>query len=189
MTHLGRVRASLASSRILRTTFDYTYARLYRSFYSSAMIRHRVAPYLDAYPDVEFSRTGTGFSQFSEVNRLARLGVVHGKDVLLVGAGEGPEVEALWGRHRPRSLVGIDIGDYEAEWVKCNQSNSMNDLPLRFVKMDGSMLGLRPRSFDLVYSQGVMPHVKDVKRFLDEAERVLRPGGIFYAFCCPLWRT
>jgi SAM-dependent methyltransferase len=173
----------------LRFAFDNTYGRLYKSFHSWAPVRHRVAPYLDQYPGVRFSRTGTGFSQHSEVDDLARLHAVNGKDVLLVGVEVGTEVESLWARHGARSFTGIDIGDYESQWAESIRSGEAGRLSLRFAKMDASSLGFRSESFDLVYSQGVLPHVTDLATFLDDAARVLRPGGVFYAFCCPLWWT
>ncbi|MBK9180747.1 MAG: methyltransferase domain-containing protein [Acidimicrobiales bacterium] len=108
-----------------------------------------------------------------------------GKRVLLIGVEYGREVDGMWGPHQPGSVIGIDIGDYEHRWVE----PSDRVIPIQFSKMDAAALGFRRESFDLIYSQGVLPHIVDVRAFLDDAHRVLRRGGVFYAFCCPLWHT
>jgi SAM-dependent methyltransferase len=184
-----RLRAAMASNRFLRRGFDDTYGRMYRALYSSRRVRRRVAPYLDRSRDISFSPTGTGFSQDAEVAMLAKLGAVRGQEVLLIGVEYAGEVAQLWGPHRPKQIIGIDIGDYEAGWVEHNRTKASSKLPLSFIKMDAAHIGLKDGTVDLVYSQGVVPHIVDVPSFLADAERVLRPGGIFYAFCCPLWHT
>jgi SAM-dependent methyltransferase len=120
---------------------------------------------------------------------LARLGAVRGKEVLLIGVEYGGEVERLWGPHIPKRIIGIDIGDYEAGWTDFYRTQPPGTVPLKFLKMDAAQLGFKDSSLDLIYSQGVLPHVVDVPAFLSDAARVLHPGGIFYAFCCPLWST
>jgi SAM-dependent methyltransferase len=184
---LQRLRWRLALNPVLRGAFDRTYGRAYRTYYSSWPIRHRVAPYLDRYRHVSFSRTGTGFSHEAEIAMLAKLGAVRNKDVLLIGVEYGTEVDRLWGPHSPKQIVGIDIGDYD--WSDFYRRHPSPKTPLRFLKMDASQLDFAPSTFDLIYSQGVLPHIVDVPSFLDGAARTLRSGGIFYAFCCPLWRT
>ncbi|MDQ6949655.1 MAG: class I SAM-dependent methyltransferase [Actinomycetota bacterium] len=179
----ARVRLWLAHNRLLRRTFDATYGRVYLRWFSSPRVRRRVAPYLAGYDGILFSPTGTGFSHTSELQMLADLGELG--DVLLIGAEYGGEIDELWGPHHPRSVVGVDIGDYEQGWA----SRPAGNVPACFAKMDASHLGFAPRSFDLIYSQGVLPHIVDVPSFLSDAYDALRPGGIFYAFCCPLWRT
>jgi arabinofuranan 3-O-arabinosyltransferase len=45
---------------------------------------------------------------------------------------------------------------------------------------DGLALPLPDDTFDLVFSSNVLEHVPDPRRFLDEAVRVTRPGGLVY---------
>jgi arabinofuranan 3-O-arabinosyltransferase len=45
---------------------------------------------------------------------------------------------------------------------------------------DGLALPLPDDTFDLVFSSNVLEHVPDPRRFLDEAIRVTRPGGLVY---------
>jgi SAM-dependent methyltransferase len=125
----------------------------------------------------------------AEIAMLAKLGAVRNKDVLLIGVEYGTEVDRLWGPHSPKEIVGIDIGDYESGWRDFHRRNPSPRVPIRFIKMDASQLDFPNSSFDLIYSQGVLPHILDVPSFLDGAARTLRSGGVFYAFSCPLWRT
>jgi len=117
------------------------------------------------------------------------LGAIRNKDVLLVGVEYGEDVNELWMPHLPRRIIGIDIGDYEAGWRRFLDDPSNSSVPIAFLKMDAAMIGLSAQSVDLVYSQGVLPHITDVVGHLDNASRILREGGTYYAFCCPLWRT
>ena len=182
---IASARSFLARNRMLRRIFDATYAGAYLRFFSQRTIKHHMARYLDPYPNVLFSRTGTGFSHNAELRVLDRFGAVRQKDILLIGIEYGSEIDIPWTRYEPHSIVGIDIGEYE----QAGRNRPAGRVPVKFLKMDASNLGFAPESFDLVYSEGVMPHVIDVPGFVEHASQVLRPDGIFYAFCCPLWRT
>jgi SAM-dependent methyltransferase len=52
--------------------------------------------------------------------------------------------------------------------------------PGRTVAGDGNQLPLRDGLVDVAFSSNVLEHVPDPPRFLDEAIRVTRPGGIIY---------
>src|SRR5262249_45578431 len=53
---------------------------------------------------------------------------------------------------------------------------------LAYAVMDVARLGLGDRTFDAVVSQDTIEHVADDGRFVDEAARVLRPGGTLIVF-------
>jgi len=44
---------------------------------------------------------------------------------------------------------------------------------------DAKLLPFNDSEFDAVYSYGVIHHIPDIEKVLDEIRRVLRPGGIF----------
>ncbi|GIW06778.1 MAG: hypothetical protein KatS3mg060_1583 [Dehalococcoidia bacterium] len=48
-----------------------------------------------------------------------------------------------------------------------------------FVQLDGEWLAFADASFDGVISVEVIEHVQNPERYLDEARRVLKPGGVF----------
>lgn len=56
-----------------------------------------------------------------------------------------------------------------------------------FLGMDAARLGFAPGSFDFVYSFNSFEHFPDPEVVLQEAWRVLRPGGYLYLEFGPLW--
>lgn len=54
---------------------------------------------------------------------------------------------------------------------------SLEDLPGRFVRGSVSVLPFADGSFDLVYSHGVIHHIADTERAVEEFHRVLSPTG------------
>ena len=55
------------------------------------------------------------------------------------------------------------------------------------INMDGMQLQFPAGSFDLVVSCNVLEHVPDPARFLSEAARVLKPGGLCFMETAPVW--
>ncbi|HLQ67377.1 MAG TPA: class I SAM-dependent methyltransferase [Candidatus Limnocylindrales bacterium] len=103
-----------------------------------------------------------------------------GKDVLDLGAGFGIEalLVAIYGARRvlateiDRDMVAV--GDYLARAV---------DPPVDHFESrygDGIGMELPSASFDGVMANCVISHVRDLDGFLREANRLLRPGGIFF---------
>lgn len=55
------------------------------------------------------------------------------------------------------------------------------DMPWCDIVGDGMALPFRDEAFSLVLSQAVIEHVERPERYVDEAWRVLKPGGLLYA--------
>ena len=99
---------------------------------------------------------------------------VAGKRVLEIGLGEGADSERLirQGAH----WSGVDLTDESVARVRTR-------LMLRQLSHDelrqGSVLDLpfADKSFDIVFSHGVLHHVPEIHRAQSEIHRVLRPGG------------
>lgn len=105
-----------------------------------------------------------------------------GKDVLDLGAGFGLEalLVAIYGARRvlateiDRDMVAV--GAYLARAID-------PPLPLEQFESrygDGIGMELPSASFDGVMANCVISHVRDLEGFLREANRLLRPGGIFF---------
>jgi SAM-dependent methyltransferase len=185
----GRTRAHLAGEPNLRAAFDRCWSGPTTWLFSTALARRRYFPWAETFErDVLINPWGSGLGETSAVPALARRGIIESSDVLVIGVQHGDEIETLWVPWRPKSIVGIDIGDYAKDWVN-TRKRWPNGTRAEFAKMDGSKLAFAPSTFDVVYCQGVLPHVMDLPAFVDEVHRVLRPGGIFVAISCPPWRT
>jgi SAM-dependent methyltransferase len=103
-----------------------------------------------------------------------------GKDVLDLGAGFGIEalLVAIYGAKRvlateiDRDMVAV--GNYLAQRL---------DPPVTHFEArygDGIAMELPSASFDGVMANCVISHVRSLEGFLAEANRLLRPGGIFF---------
>jgi SAM-dependent methyltransferase len=94
-----------------------------------------------------------------------------GKTVLDVGCGMGrfADVAASHGAN----VVGVDLS------VAADAANrNLGALPnTAFLQADVFNLPLRPESFDVIYSIGVLHHTPDTHRAFAALPRLLRPGG------------
>ncbi len=99
-----------------------------------------------------------------------------GKDVLDVSSGLGGG--ALWisRRHRPASLVAMDLSTEAVNL--CNEWYS-DQRNLRFVVGNSESLPFPDSSFDVIYNVESAHCYTNFGAFLQEVQRVLRPDGVF----------
>jgi SAM-dependent methyltransferase len=95
-----------------------------------------------------------------------------GRRVLDLGCGEGYGTDLL--ASAAREAVGVDLAP-EAIYHARRTYRRPN---LRFLYRDIYDLGLEDESFDLVCSLQVVEHLHHPDRFMEEARRVLQPGGL-----------
>jgi SAM-dependent methyltransferase len=93
--------------------------------------------------------------------------------VLEIGIGCGSHAELL--SSRARAYVGVDLTDYATKMTR--QRFRVLNRPAPICRMDAERLALPDDSFDFVWSWGVIHHSSNTRRILEEAHRVLRPGG------------
>lgn len=95
-----------------------------------------------------------------------------GKDILEVGCGSGYSASQIC-LEKPKSYTGIDIMPEQLEKAKAQ------NLPnAEFVQGDVADLSrFEEGSFDMIVDFMILHHVEGWRNFLDEAFRVLRPGG------------
>jgi 2-polyprenyl-3-methyl-5-hydroxy-6-metoxy-1,4-benzoquinol methylase len=97
---------------------------------------------------------------------------VAGKTVLDVGCASGALLCLLRGR-KAKEVVGIDTAEYPVSFgVK------QYGLDLRLVALERA--GLPDAYFDLITLIDVIEHVENLKAFLTELRRVLKPGGSIF---------
>jgi ubiquinone/menaquinone biosynthesis C-methylase UbiE len=100
------------------------------------------------------------------VERFAR-----GLDVLEVGCGTGLLLSRI--RAFARSARGVDLSPGMLERARSRG--------LDVAVASATELPFPPETFDVACSFKVLPHVRDIRRALNEMVRVVRPGGVVIA--------
>ncbi len=95
------------------------------------------------------------------------------QDVLEIGVGNGSHAALL--ASRAKSFTGIDLTGYAV--TSTSRRLELAGLSGTVLQMDAENLKFPDRSFDFVWSWGVIHHSADTGRILAEIARVLRPGG------------
>jgi ubiquinone/menaquinone biosynthesis C-methylase UbiE len=95
------------------------------------------------------------------------------RDVIEVGCGLGTDA-INFARHGAR-YTGVDLT--EASIALVEKRFALEGLTANLRVADAEALPFADDSFDLFYSHGVLHHTPDTERAIDEAHRVLRPGG------------
>jgi SAM-dependent methyltransferase len=121
---------------------------------------------------------------------IAALGdLVEGADVVHPMSGHGLDDIAL-ARMGARSVHGLDYS--EAALASAQRRADELGMPCRYTRAVLPDSGLEPACADLVYTgKGALIWVPDMRAFLAEAHRLLRPGGALYVYeahpLVPLW--
>lgn len=107
-----------------------------------------------------------------EVLRLSSQGFV-----LDVGCGFGQISEML--HLKGVKVCGVDIGG------ELRENKIWKHLRAPFVLGDGCNLSFKSEMFDAVVCCGVLEHVYDERKFLEECRRVLKKNGLFLCYYLP----
>ncbi len=99
-----------------------------------------------------------------------------GKKVLEIG--HGPGFDALTLLKNGANYTGIDITPENV--VRTKQHLKFFGFEPDVSAGDAESLSFTDKSFDIVYSNGVLHHTPNIERSFAEAARVLKPGGDFY---------
>lgn len=94
--------------------------------------------------------------------------------VLEVGCGTASLTLMLC--DRIKKLIGIDISKKALEIAEQNAKN-LNVSNAEFIKMDCTKMTFPSKTFDLVWSQGLIEHFKDPLKIVEEKIRVCKKGG------------
>jgi SAM-dependent methyltransferase len=104
----------------------------------------------------------------------AAVGPLAGRRLLEIGSGWGAFL--AYARREGIRAAGIEVDAGAAALARdLARANDLHAVPL--VVAPGEALPFRSGSFDVVFSNSVLEHVRDPALVLREAVRVLRPGG------------
>lgn len=147
--------------------------------------RYRTPAFL---PDLwQWGQRGNDYvRQRRRVDRLRRL---RDAEILVAGCGTGRDIES-WLGMKPSRVVGVDWFRYDRAWDLWQDRFLTRAKGTEVVFTQGDLAALEgfgDASFDVVGSDAVFEHLRDLPGVLKEFHRVLRPGGVLYATFGPLW--
>jgi ubiquinone/menaquinone biosynthesis C-methylase UbiE len=94
--------------------------------------------------------------------------------VLEVGCGTGPVCRVLAKKANVGEVIGVDPSPYLLDRAR---ELSTDTAKLTYQKADGTSLPFDQATFDVVILHTILTHVPEPEQVLNEAHRVLRPGG------------
>jgi len=97
---------------------------------------------------------------------------VSGKKVLEVGCGNGRAVRHFL-KGRPELFVALDLSE-AIDVVQQEFRSAANLLP---IECDLRRMALKPRSFDIVFTYGVLHHTPDAAAAFQSVAKFVAPGG------------
>lgn len=100
---------------------------------------------------------------------------IKGKNVLEIGSGRGGGTEYVARYFNPQSIIGLDFSKNAV--ALCNQ---FYHLPmLKFIEGNAENLPFDDKSFDLILNIESSHCYGNMRAFISEVSRVLKPGGFF----------
>jgi SAM-dependent methyltransferase len=143
-------------------------------FWSGAQPGFRFTGYEPGTPEFFREVARHRYALEPHIPEIARFDEWRGADVLEVGCGIGTDA-SRFARAGAR-YTGVDQTGRAIELAR--RRFAIDGFEGTFVPADATALPFADRSFDLVYSHGVIHHIDDTAVAVDEIHRVLRPGGV-----------
>lgn len=97
-----------------------------------------------------------------------------GKRVIDVGCGGGIYSKA-WAELGAASVIGVDFSEVmlKAAWDHCREEKR-----IAFLRRAAHATGLPDNSADVVFARALVHHLLELEPFVEEAYRLLAPGGV-----------
>jgi ubiquinone/menaquinone biosynthesis C-methylase UbiE len=100
-----------------------------------------------------------------------------GKSLLEIGCGAG--IDLVRFAEGGAACTGVDLSQTAIDLARKNFGNRKLRADLRVA--NGEALDFPEGTFDVVYAHGVLQYTADAQAMVNEAHRVLKPGGAFIA--------
>jgi ubiquinone/menaquinone biosynthesis C-methylase UbiE len=100
--------------------------------------------------------------------------------ILEIGFGSGTHFSDLLAKAKGLKLTGIDYSPEMTELAKATNKKFVDSGKLKLFTGDSSQLPFKDGSFNTVFCNMVVYFWDDPSEHLNEIQRVLKPGGIFY---------
>jgi ubiquinone/menaquinone biosynthesis C-methylase UbiE len=97
------------------------------------------------------------------------------KDIVEIGCGRGGGLAYIVRNFSPATAIGVDLDKQAADF--CNRHYPLDGLS--FQQGDAQNLSLKDHSCDVLFNVESSHRYPDMKAFLGEVYRILRPGGYF----------
>ena len=114
---------------------------------------------------------------------------IKGSKILIAGCGSGKDILS-WVNFSPDEIIGVDLFSYPEDWEKIKKKIKKNnpDIKINFIVNDLENLSKLPDNyFDIVSSDAVFEHVKNLSVVLKQLKKKLKHKGILYSGFGPLW--
>ena len=113
------------------------------------------------------------FHQFEDKPAIHKmLANVKGKRVLCIGCGDGDECTYIISKGA-KEVTGVDLSKSMIEKAESKHKG------IKFYVMSASKLKFKSNAFDVLYADLVLHYMSDISSVMNEAYRVLKPGGRF----------
>ena len=146
------------------------------------IVRFLERKFFDFFPGYLFLLRKFSFHLFSELTSLLLPYIRHGK-ILDIGTGHGTvPVEFAKIAGDISVFIGVDISENLLKRARQLAKSEAVDHKVRFVRSDAHSLSFSAGVFDYIVSTGSLNLWKSPVAVLDEAYRVLKPGGRFWLF-------
>ena len=141
-----------------------------------------------SYP-VDLTLPERGLSTLARRNLVNKYVPINNSRILVLGCGTGLDF-GTWFKFKPKEIVGVDLLNFSNCWKQIKNYVTKNGLntQLSFYQIDVSEIDqFKLGEFDIICSDAVFEHCRDLKTVLRTLHRHLHKDGIIYASYGPLW--
>ena len=113
----------------------------------------------------------------------------HNGSMLDVGCGEGRHIFGIMQEYPMMKCVGLDMDDDSLKKAEEGYSyfESISEVGAEFIKGSAYSLPFPDNTFDLIVCSEVLEHLHEYHDAVIEINRVLKPGGKFFASVPAFW--